>query len=346
MQSCLPSGDLNQAHESVSEGQGGQAAARSSQRDTAIEEEIFKLGTYADVVFKFVHPERQVEVVYGKAALFAVLSKQLHDKLVLSSSTDGQQEAGIREVWLDSSITARGFREVARYVYGLEPQWSFEVLPEVMAAAQALDLQELETWAFDRGIEMLSEEAAREVSGDSPPTAGTAGGLRCLDILVHRQPDEVRTFEVWRSSLLNAHCARRIFECDAFLKLSLPCMEALLEASSMHDDTRTLWEACLRWARSTHVQPPPCDKQRRVTRKLVGVGSRLLEYLEPAKPDESEVRWQWPLLTIVKYVRFSDMDASDFANYVFFEPMLPDLKKAIYSARRERSLEQVVEHAN
>lgn len=376
-------------------------ARPTGRRDAAVEDEIFHCGYFADVVFKFNSSLGEREEVYGQSALFSLLSPalrelltpagpqaaccQLHAPARRPSDTSAPSGAGHvgtvlcdeeppgrkggrrREVVLDPQITAKAFREVARYVYGLRPQVSAAILPDVVYAARALGLEELEELVLAWGLENLQSVAA---SGAKPEAGGRnvarsqmgccASGtsdlaLLCLSRMCTLAPPPQSTPK-WRDALLCAYSREEVLESPAFYEVSLGALRQLLEGNALHAKREELlWQACVEWAhvRAGHRQltlprePPPASpaavalSRGSEPRKLFGRGAKLGRSLAPPAPSPKEVEWQEPLLSIADVVRFWDMAPADFASVLeAMEPMLPQLRQAIYSTRRRGAREQ------
>jgi len=126
-----------------------------SQRNAAVEDEVISRGNFADTVFMCASstPD-EVEQVHGQAALFALLSPVLRERLTLGNSPNRDSE-NRQVVWLADEITALAFREVARYVYRLPPRLVVGSLAEVVMAARILQMQEFEQVVLHSGFSNL-----------------------------------------------------------------------------------------------------------------------------------------------------------------------------------------------
>jgi hypothetical protein len=335
------------------------------QRDAAIEEEVIRKGSYADTVFLCAGSTSpsQVEQVFGQSALFALLSPVLRDRLD-SVRIVNQEAPVLREVWLADEITARGFEEVARYVYRLRPRFNMLKLAEVAMAARILQIPELDQAALRWGLaklETLVIERGQAFVSDAPPELeegpfGALGdalsffGVLCLPVGdVGDVGDGVDlqsrygTAVAWREALIKAFDPEKIAECPAFLELPEEAMLLLLESEAIHTKPSYLWEQCVRWAllrkeRETPVskQPPFCAGPSFETppKKLFAPGARLVTVSVP-KPADHEVDWQRWLLPVAERIQFKDMSAGAFAAHMeAINPMLPELRQVIYRVRR------------
>mmetsp|Transcript_129661 Transcript_129661/g.276600 ORF Transcript_129661/g.276600 Transcript_129661/m.276600 type:complete len:370 (-) Transcript_129661:83-1192(-) len=324
-----------------------------SRRDAAVEDEVFHCGYFADVVFKFRTTSGEVEEVYGQRALFALLSPTLRRQLFPALGAGGAAATTSREdVWLDGPVTARAFREVARYVYKLPQQLTGEALPEVVAAARFLGLLELEELIVAWGMEGLAAAAtesapAIDAGGVEEGGSGLDDALQCLEALCVAPTAELpapcdcggANAAAWREALLRNHQAAEVFASPAFISLSPAALQELLQAESLRADPEALWRASLAWAYAS-AQHSPQEVQGAVARspkprKLFGVATRLAESLAPAPPPVEQVEWQRRLTPVVEAIRFSQMTPAAFANHVeALDPMLPELRQAIYASRR------------
>lgn len=366
---------------------------QSSKRDVAVEDEIFHCGYFADVVFKFRNASVEVEEVYGQSALFALLCPTLRETLMPASQAlpgdAAQQQSGFcsaaecasgapsaataampyhpsgsaaracsqvsrREVWPDPEITARAFREVARYVYRLAPQVSSAVLPEALYAARSFGMEELEemllAWGFaDLGslnppLAADSMAAERIIEGDNDAALDNALlTLECMCMLMPRPSCTT----AWREALLRNFSARQVLGSPIFFKFQPEALQELLGAEPMHADPMELWRACVEWAlvRGGHYnlvlpkEPPlgaPAGCGRVPPKKLFGQSARLSQALAPTAPANEAVEWQEPLLLVVQQLRFWQLSAADFAALLEgIAPVLPQLREAIYSSRRK-----------
>lgn len=320
-----------------------------------MEHEVFHAGYFADVVFKCHGSLGEVQSIFGQGAFFALLSPVLRERLYptgasgvpLAAATEtagGALKSHRQEVWLDSRITACGFQEVARYVYRLPHRLSSETLPDVFAAARALELEELEEAALAWGVANLTAPAASEGKEDDV-IAAIGHALRCLG-----QLSEVEEFRMpfgaallWRDALLKAFPTSEVVSSSVFVSLPPSALDVLLANEAVHRDPCLLWRACVLWARERPAEEMGPFESARTTatvkdtampRKLFIPGARL-ETVAMTAPSESEVRWQRWLLPIAEISRFSAMDAYSFATHVeAIKPMLPELAQAIYAARR------------
>lgn len=234
-----------------------------SKRDSAMEDEIFHCGYFADVTFRLRGLSGEVEEVYGQRALFSLLSPVLRG-LLLPNGGGGscdvdasvvEVEQGRLQVTLGADITSRGFREVARYVYRLPWRLSLDALPEVLLAARRLGLEELEESALAWGLAHLGSIAAGgagaspsappddnsgggsgpsgEGSGRGPASGGRGGGgsadtaLRCLERLCTMDEQSAGS-RAWQQVTLQAFTSEQVLSSAAFLALSPAAMRGLL----------------------------------------------------------------------------------------------------------------------
>jgi hypothetical protein len=336
-------------------------------RDAILEEEILCQGQRADTVFLCAGPSptSRPEPVYGQAALFALLSPVLRERLypldafaigiVPSSRCDDQ---GRQQVCLTDEVSASGFREVARYVYRLPHRFTLENSPEIVAAARVLQLPELDQGVIGWGLSHLEALAsARDHStpkhnGASDALEPIEHALRCFAVLCmsigNANPSSSQARHAsavaWRDALLQAFNIQEIISSAMLLELTEDAMLLLLEGSEIHVDPSLLWERCVWWAqvRRQRVQPPPrkapwCTGPDFVlpTRKLFVPGARLATMSAPPPP-EHKVDWQRWLLRIAEITHFKDMTAASFAAQMdSIDPMLPELRQIIYKVRRQ-----------
>jgi len=339
---CVRYGCADDAHQ----------ARAYTRRDALVEDEILHCGYFADVVFRFRTPSGEVEDVFGQRAIFSLLSPALRRQLGSPRGTDGPAQVdgpaaggGRREVWL-GGLTARGFREVARYVYKLPLRLSPAALPDVVRAAELLELDELKEVALSWGFACLAERAAAagapaqgQGAGGAPPEEVAEAALRCLEQLCASSPESERA-AAWRDSLLRAHPAAEVLSCPGFFELSPAALQWLLAAEgALHDDPAALWTACVHWAWGRapcrSAKPPGEPAEVVAPPRLFGRGARLAGALAPAAPAAEAVQWQHQLLPVVGQIRFSRMPPADFAQQLeALDPMLPELRQAIYAARR------------
>eukprot|EP00411_Alexandrium_monilatum_P118084 CAMPEP_0175670620 /NCGR_PEP_ID=MMETSP0097-20121207/19754_1 /TAXON_ID=311494 /ORGANISM="Alexandrium monilatum, Strain CCMP3105" /LENGTH=369 /DNA_ID=CAMNT_0016977201 /DNA_START=13 /DNA_END=1118 /DNA_ORIENTATION=+ len=331
-------------------------SAPSSIRDAAVEDEVLHCGYFADVVFKFRNEaSSEIEEVYGQRALFALLSPPLRRQLPPPAAG---VEGGRCEVWLDGGITARGFREVARYVYRLPPSFNMSALSEVLAAAHAAELRELEAAAFQWGLSALAELSPPSDASSSAPSQqsalfgvswsgskletpvsndGVDDVLRCLQQFVSHDPRSTEV-DAWLKALLRAYGANQILASPAFFWLSPPALDLLLRQEAMCSDPASLWTSLIQWgyARappvSSSTPPQACET---ASPTLFGRGARFAEALAPSLPPKELVAWQRQLLPFLGSIRFSEMAPVEFVRHVeSVDPMLPELRQAIYAVRR------------
>merc|ERR1712217_594513 len=113
-----------------------------------------------------------------------------------------------------------------------------------------------------------------------------------------------------------------------------------LKAEAVHVDPAALWGKCLAWAQTQATKKPttsPLIPGSPPRNKLFGTGAKLSAALALPSPEPAAVEWQRDLIPVANLVRFADMDAVTFArNVEGMHPMLPDLRAAIYTARRRR----------
>lgn len=330
----------------------------SSKRDATVEDEVFRRGQFADLVFRLHGAGGELTEVYGHAAMFSLLSAPL--RALLTGTAEDQAclttpswtrlgtvsittaQGGMREVHFPVGISAAAFRQVARYVYRLEPEFSNATLAEVLYAARALALEELEEQALAWGFANISVDT----TGAAPHSKGEVAGscleyaLACLDCLCSFEPRPAKT-SAWRESLLQTFPVPQLLGSPAFFSLSLAAVRELLEGTQPHEEPIELWRACVAWARAHAGQGEPIEPLSpgsatvSPTRTLFGTTARLKEVLSPALPDRQEVGWQEPLVTLVEPMRFCMLSPTEFASQVeCLDPMLPQLRQAIYAARR------------
>merc|ERR1712137_1348248 len=127
---------------------------------------------------------------------------------------------------------------------------------------------------------------------------------------------------------------------SVFLDLPLTALRNLLQAEAVHTDPAALWARCLAWAQAQAAKKAttsPLIPGSPVRNKLFGTGAKLSAALAPPSPAPEAVEWQRDLIHVADLVRFAEMDAVMFArNVEGLDPMLPDLRSAIYTARRRR----------
>jgi len=340
---------------------GPTAPGPPSRRDALVEDEVLHCGYFADVAFRFPTTSGDVEEVYGQRALFALLSPVLREQLFPAAEA-ACRSGGRHEVQLDPAITARGFQEVVRYVYRLPPQFTRPALPEILVAAHVLDVRELEEAAFTWGLAGLAErvqtdvavdEACKCVQGAPDRNDCVAGGaygdevtdaLWCLEQLCTLEPRAKRV-TAWREALIKAYTTKQILASEAFFGLSPVTLEELLKEDSMHSDPGTLWVTCVHWAWACAQRHPPVEQpampEGAKPPKLFGRNTRLAAILAPAVPPGQLVAWQQQLLPVVEHMRFAQMAAAEFAKHVeSLDPMLPELRQAIFSTRRRAATAQ------
>mmetsp|Transcript_36106 Transcript_36106/g.69525 ORF Transcript_36106/g.69525 Transcript_36106/m.69525 type:complete len:352 (-) Transcript_36106:130-1185(-) len=333
---------------------GAQAWTR---RDAAVEDEVLRCGYFADVAFKF-HTGigREPEEVYGQRALFALLSPVLRQRLMPmqgcspSGACEGCAPHGRCEVWLDNGVTARGFREVARYSYGLQPRFTATALPEILYAARILDLEELWKAAVTWGLAELGEKAAKqsaemsESDRDTPVDSkeisaddGLEIALKCFETLCLFEPVPLEQVVCWSEALFQAYTPLDIFSCSAFFTLAPFAVEQLFEEEPMHMDPGMLWIASLHWAyRYAELHPPETPApEDPVPTRLFGPGCKISDILSKPPPSDGEVAWQRRLLPLAARIDFSQMGPPEFAkNIDALDPILPELRQAVYATRR------------
>lgn len=326
-----------------------------SQRDAAIENEVFNQGRFADVIFSCAAcwpsqssvspaPEPREEV-YGQAAFFAMMSPVLRDRLQ-AHCMDGAGRCELHQphvLQLEDQITAVGFKEVARYIYRLAPKFTAASISQVSAAARILGMPELDWAAFHWGIGNLK--------------SGTVGDALCYFGMMCSNVDALPIDGIdafcgttrfsraiqWRSALLKAFHGCELIASPAFLELREGAMLLLLECEEMHSEPSFLWESCIRWALGRKERELPLsDVAARAPslsfenppKKLFVPGARLV-MVSSLGPAEEDVDWQRWLLPIAEHMRFKDMPAEVFAMQMeAIQPMLPELRQVIYRVRR------------
>jgi len=336
-----------------------------TRRNAAVEDEVLHCGYFADVAFKFHRSAGyEPEEVYGQRALFALLSPVLRKRLMPSPESmlaqscapHGHCEScaphGRCEVWLDNGVTARGFREVARYSYGLQPCFTATSLPDILFAARTLELEELLEAAIAWGLAQLGERAAKqaveisESDRDTPVDGkyveinadnGLESALSCFETLCLFEPLPIEQVVCWGEALLEAYTPLDIFSSNTFFTLAPIALEHLFEEEPMHMDPGMLWIASLHWAyRYAELHPPetPAPEEPAPAR-LFGPGCKISEILSKPPPSDGEVAWQRRLLPLAARIDFSQMGPSEFAkNIDALDPILPELRQAVYAARR------------
>jgi len=328
-------------------------------RDAAVEDELLLFGHFADVAFKFrTGPGREPEEVYGQRALFALLSPVLRQRLMPMPGSMLAPHGCVPhercDVWLDNGVTARGFREVARYSYGLQPRFTTTVLPDILWAAHTLMLEELLEAAIAWGLAKLSERAARQVAEmsesdrDTPVDSedvisadnGLESALGCFETLCLFEPVPLEQVVCWGEALLQAYTPLDIFSSNAFFTLTPNAVEQLFEEEPMHIDPGMLWIASLHWAyRYAELHPPEIPPpEEPAPARLFGPGCKISDILSKPPPSDGEVAWQRRLLPLAARIDFSQMGPSEFAkNIDALDPILPELRQAVYAARRRRT---------
>jgi len=283
-------------------------------RDATVEDEVINNGLFADTVFKCAgsYPSRHNEEVFGQAALFALLSPVLRDRLDLSrgmcqlGSTMGsaapettllagvkRDKHGRQEVWLADEISARGFREVARYVYGLPNKFNTLKIGDVMLAARILQIPELDQAALRWGISYLRSLAPWRGMHNDPLASRVHDGViaaRSEGALIDKfaEPEEGRygqigdalcfyaslclpiagddlnsqgrrqAAEACRDAILVAFDCQEMSSNPVFLDLPEDALLLLFECEVIHEQPEHLWEHCVRWAftRKDRELPP------------------------------------------------------------------------------------------
>lgn len=364
-----------------------------SSRDAMVEDEVIHNGLFADTVFTCAgsYPSRHNEQVFGQAALFALLSPVLRDRLDLSrglcqlGSTMGssgpettllagvsRDRHGRQEVWLADEISARGFREVARYVYGLPHKFNTLKIGDVMLAARILQIPELDQAALRWGISYLRSLAPWRGTYNDPLASrivdkfaeseegryGPIGDALCFyaSLCLPIAGDDLNSqgrrqaAEACRDAILVAYDCEEMASNPAFLDLSEDAMLLLLESEAIHEKPEHLWEYCVRWAftRKDRELPPTkptlfCSgpSLKKPGKKLFAPGARMVAVSVPEPADE-EVDWQRWLLPIAERMRFQDMAVAAFAAHVeAIHPMLPELRQVIYRVRRQSIRQEV-----
>lgn len=368
-----------------------------SQRDVAIEDEVFSQGRFADTVFICAgsSPSNEVEEVYGQAALFALISPVLLDRLKFSTcsgaggnapaslATESVEDAarpgalgglprdrhGRQELYLADEITARGFREVARYVYRLAPRFTPLNISEVSMAARILQLPELDKAAYQWGLANLDRIArlrrlraqrkaqnyvevseSTEAAVEEGPHGAIGDALCFFGMMCSPIGDEVMSdlmkqdiVTQWREALLRAFDCADIGASTAFLELREGAMLLLLEIEEIHAKPALLWERCVRWAWLRKDREQPLAKAtawgalsfENPPKRLFAAGARLVTVSTPT-PAEHDVDWQRWLLPVAERMRFQDMPPQAFAAHMeAMQPMLPELRRVIYRVRRQ-----------
>mmetsp|Transcript_11818 Transcript_11818/g.19399 ORF Transcript_11818/g.19399 Transcript_11818/m.19399 type:complete len:413 (-) Transcript_11818:69-1307(-) len=341
-------------------------------RDAAVEEEIFVKGELADTVFQCAGyaPLYTTEAVFGQASLFALLSPVLKERLFPSddpaTSMRGEvpndskyvkrDQQGRREISLADELTVRGFQEVARYVYRLQPKFTLSSSAEVVAAARILHLPELDRGVIAWGLAHFEALAAsRGVNKEhllqeshEIPESCVGDALRCFGVLClplgKNWETKYAAATAWREAMLKAFESEEISSSAAFLELSEDALLLLMGCKEMHRNPADLWDKCICWARKRKESEDPLKELPSscggpqfalLPRKLFVPGARLVT-LSPQAPEEKEVDWQRWLLQIAEITRFQDMPAGIFAAHMdSISPMLPELRQVIYKIRRQ-----------
>jgi hypothetical protein len=301
--------------------------------------------------------------VYGQRAMFALFSPVLRETLLrpvpvspdssslsgrvndasASSIREASEEAqsrdsktedgyapsslgGVEEVWLEEAVTAAAFREVARYVYKLPMRLHVTLLPEMLSAAQALVIPELEALAYGFGMRHI---------GTSSCSVGIA--LMCLERL--RTVGSREFAASWQRALLRSYPTSEVLRSNVFQDLSLVTLQGLLRSCSVHEDENKLWAACLTWAKAQAAREPakaPATRPPLAPRKLFGRAAQPI-IGKPADSSDREgvAKWQRWLLPLAPGFRFALMSDKDFAtNVQGVHVVLPELRSAIYASRR------------
>mmetsp|Transcript_75455 Transcript_75455/g.191521 ORF Transcript_75455/g.191521 Transcript_75455/m.191521 type:complete len:378 (+) Transcript_75455:25-1158(+) len=337
-------------------------------RDASVDCELFERGEFADITFSFHTDGLRVDRIYGQAGLFAALSPVLRAMLLDRQGFAEQHTSPAgkvcRTLLLHPEITARAFREVARYAYGLQQGWTSAMLPEVLLAARLLGLEELEDGASAWGLEVIGTVAV-DANGGQASACSVEDAMCSFERLCAMEPRPSGTL-LWREALLKTFPVNEVLLAVAELELSSCTLRELLDEDVLHADAGALWQTCVEWAharaghgrslatlrsimsgsRSPRAQhsldgPPPVDlRQGAAPRRLFGKTARLCQALVPAEPGEEEVAWQEPLLDVVDKVRFQDMPPAVFATTLeALHPVLPKLRQAIYASRRRAARE-------
>jgi hypothetical protein len=300
--------------------------------------------------------------VYGQRAMFALFSPVLRETLLRpmpvtpdSSSLSGrandsnassvreQEEAhsfnskaedgyapsslgGVEEVWLEETVTAAAFREVARYVYKLPMRLHVSLLPEMLSAAQALVIPELEALAYGFGMRHI---------GTSSCSVSIA--LMCLERL--RTVGSREFAASWQRALLRSYPTSEVLQSSVFQELSLVTLQGLLRSCSLHEDENKLWAGCLTWAKAQAAREPaaaPAARAPLAPRKLFGRAAQpIIGKPSDSSDKEGVAKWQRWLLPLAPGFRFALMSDKDFAaNVQGIHVVLPELRSAIYASRR------------
>lgn len=278
------------------------ADASRAERHRLLGDELFATGSRCDTVFLCSGEGGAPTPIYGHAALFGLISPRL--QRLLEGDAPGRRTVPL----YDLPITWRAFREVTRYVYALPPGVVPELLPELLAAARLLEMPELHASSLSWGLERIAD-----MDVDS--------ALRCLEELCG-------TPSAWCSALLRAFPASEVLGSAAILALSPMALQELIEAEVFQSEPVAVWDVALAWARARAVPEPPKQPAPPPLRPF----ARQLLPLEP--PVLGAVEWQRCLLPKAKRIHFAAMTATEFAQVEALDPMLPELRQAIYATRR------------
>lgn len=242
----------------------------------------------------------------------------------------------VEEVWLEEAVTAAAFREVARYVYKLPMRLHVPLLPEMLSAAQAMVIPELEALAYGFGMRHIG-------------TASCSVSIAIMCLERFRTVGSREFAASWQRALLRAYPISEVLQSPVFTELSLVTLQGLLRSCSMHEDESKLWKACLDWAKAQAAREPavaPAARPALAPRKLFGraaqpiIGKPAIQGRHSrASLDSSDnagvVKWQRWLLPLAPGFRFALMSDKDFAmNVQGIHIILPELRSAIYASRR------------
>lgn len=341
-----------------------------SERDVAFEDELLQFGSSTDVVFQFMAEGGGVEEIFGHAGVLGFISPVLREILATATVT-AKTARGARIVTLDQAITAAGFREVVRYTYRLPLRLTAAHLAEVVAAARLLRMPELEKASVGWGLDSIARNNRQVRFEDDGGTRGDqepwqiADVFRCLEEacreppppvpqlyhMASRQAEREAVVSAWREKLVLHWHVPEILAHPALLELSVGALRKLLLQDELHSDVDALWLAAAAWARAQEEAKVPLPAHladaaaaaaappspQRGPRKLFGAGAPAMVAAVPPPPPLAgpEADWQRRLLPVVELLRLENMSPASFAQHVEgLDPILPDLRLAIYAARR------------
>lgn len=308
-------------------------------RDVVIEDEIFHCGYFADIVFLLQRAHSsEFEEVYGQSGAFALHSAPLRRIIADAIPARVRQTAGAvscREVHVPPELASpAGFREVARYVYGLPAKFSAATLSEVLAAAHWLGLPELEQAAVAWGLRRLDLARCchKHPFEGAEDNFTVCDAIRCLDQLCLFESSDAQH---WRDSMMETHRPAEILADPSLMDLSQQAMCTLFRNEHLRRLPDDAWSTSVQWARLRAGTVIESDEPT-LPRRLPARGAKLAVPPPPPQPPSPAVAWQRCLLLLVASIDFAQMSAASFAKYVdAVDPMLPELRQVIYAVRRK-----------